>query len=573
MRPIKKKGVLSGIAVFFFFTATWRPADAEVIEQGSKKFPHFGLHTQRGTKVVPAEDKTDDIKLAVTTPIGNPDNLLYLNFETEIPEVLTDVSGNFHIRSSSYLRTKDAKKGDGAAHFSRIENKIEIESPSGVWPHQGPLNDFTIEMWIKPVFFYSRNEILQKIGYYDKRKQGITLYIKNNRIHADYINLFSDVKGFHHSFQLTSRSMLKTDHWYHVAISYKASSGKLALYLNGKEENIVHAKNGTEIFSASFHRLDRSPIIIGNTYSGIIDEFRISSKAFEETFDPKTTNFDPVRYDPFAMHAKQSSGSAVSGVIPVLSSTYGRIAYRSLEPEGTILNFWIRYSKQRFDPDVPESKLAWKRIEKGTDSIPPFSYLQWKIEMKADPNGEQTPVLQEIALRYQPVQLPAKPKFLKVIQHLSHDRRVCLEWKDNPEIRLNPHGAYYIYFGLRPGEYAGRLKFDTLHGTPRPIRARPLLEMPLTRFEEYEKRTKPHFLENRIAHNVRQCITNEMIEQNIVLTDRSRRLPFLRDMNTYYFAVSAYTGKEEESELSDETTIVLKSSPDLPSNAPLHIDQ
>jgi hypothetical protein len=557
-------GALSGrILLFSLFLLPICALRAEIHEEGTQKSPLFRLFRTNGIRIVTDRDRTRDLLLDIPDHHADPDNLLYLDFETKIPAILTDATGHYSIRSSGYLRTERMRVGTSAAHFSRIDNRVEIEAPAGVWPNTGILGDFTIETWLHPLFLYRKNEIYKRIGLHEGLRRGIDLYIENGVLNCDFLNLLHDTAGEVYTYRLSSRSRIKTDEWVHLAVSYEASTGRLNLLINGKEERVLHAKDGGQIFEMYFHPKDRSPMLIGSTYSGILDDFRIIQRATHEEPNPVHTSYEPLKFDPVSLTTTQRSGSVLSEVIALTPSRYGRLTYKSEEPAGSVLNFWVRYSDRNFAPDTPESTLRWNRIEKSTDDIPPFSYIQWRAELKADPNGLSTPVLKEVSLKYRAVQMPAPPTELRVIPELTGNGRVCLEWRNNPEIMLNNNGAYSIYYGIRPGEYAGRLRYDTSGGSLRPIRRKPIDEMPLTEAERYEKKRDPALISQRLAPFVRQCITNRMIEENIVKMDINMQMPFMKDMNAYYFAVASHVSPREESEPSQPVVAVIKSDPDL----------
>ncbi len=540
----------------------------EIIENGTRSRPEFnGVHLL-GTESFRGRDTTQDIRLRSVSYMGDPDNLLYLDFDTELPALLKDVSGHFRIRESSYISIREARIGSGAALFNRADNRIVIDSPEELWPGPGELSDFTIELWLKPGHYYNKNMIFQKAalepGMLAGEKKSLELFIQREHVYFHLENLFTDENNKKNSLTLVSRETIPLGRWTHLTLTYQAGRNRLAMYLNGREDRVIQTVGG---WRAGFSKIDRSPLVIGGNYSGHLDEFRISGRAISpERGENNFTTYAPMQGD--AGREFQPGGEVLSEVTRLKEGRIARTAklrYSADLPTGTILKFWVRFSRQRFDRDTPERLLPWYRVDRMTDKLPPFSYVQWKAELKADPLGHQTPVLKEVAVEYSPFETPGAPKQIQIVPGLTGDRQICLEWSANPQGTPGQGMRYSVYYGVRPGEYTGMIQLRVQDGRTLPIELQKTNQLPLSATERVRYSNFPEMKEKILANRVRLIIDNDLIIANM---KRSGRLdmPLLENDRAYYFAVTAFTlnrDLKQESDHSQEISTVLKPRPDL----------
>ena len=559
---------VAALLIGFLFDPSRPLRGAEVIESGTRSRPDFTGALLNGTESFRGRDTTQDIRLKAISYLGQASNLLYLDFDAELPALLKDASGHFHIREANYIATDDARIGRGAALFNRADNRIVIDSPEELWPGPRELGDFSIELWLKPGHYYNKNMLFQKSalepGLLEGRRKSMEVYIWRQQMYFRLENLFYDATGATHTLQLVSRSRIPLHRWTHVTLTYQASEGRLAMYLNGREERVVLARPG---WKARFSRVDRSPIVIGGNFSGLLDEVRIADRAVSpEQGGNHFTSFAPIRGA--AGREFQPGGMVTSGVTRLKDEDIARKAhlrYRAEMPVGTILKFWVRFSRRRFDRDTSERILPWYRIDGETEKLPPFSYVQWKAELKADPMGRPTPVLKEVALEYTPFATPGSPRRLRVIQGLTGAGRICLEWSANPAESETGSIRYAVYYGVRPGEYTGRLDLRLENGRLVPIGLQSPEQLPLSRGERERYSNFPERKSRDLANRIRLMIDNALIIGNIKRSGR-RDMPLLENDRAYYFAVTAYTRYRQvklESKHSDEVSTVLKPRPDL----------
>ncbi len=539
---------------------------AERLSAGTPDEPDFGRVTMIGTESFQARDASQDIRLETISHHGDPSNLLYLDFDQPAPQLLRDAAGRYQIKESSYIQSPDVRHGSGAALFNRLENRVVVASPEELWPGTGNSDDFTIEMWIRPIYFYRKNVIFRKMSMLGGERRGLEITIEDDRLVVDAHKLFEDAGGRLHSVRLVSRSGIRTGQWWHVSLTFEAARGRLRLYINGEEERVSLAKDASGVWRLRFHPLDRSPFLIGESYAGSLDEFRITARVLSpEDGDLKTSLF-PRRYVNFeTMRARQKMGQVISGVLLPGGGRVrsGRVRFLGEEPPGTILNFYIRSSTEPFAADAPAvNQLAWRRVDSRGDLKQSFAYFQWKAELQADPDGRKSPILREVQLDFSPLEAPPPPADLRLAEGTlgrNGHRQLVLEWDLSPDTRVE-QGGYYVYYGLRPGEYLGRLKSRRApDGSAEKIRAlEDPARFPVTGEELGLASGRAERLQRLMRNRVRLIVDNDLIQLNTEHGPGARRLPFLRENRTYYFAVSAYDEDGVESRLSNEIIATIK---------------
>ena len=561
------------------------PLHADRIQAGQAGQKGFGkIAAMHGTELFAAQDASQDIRLRTVSYHGERDNLLYLDFDQAVPELLRDQAGRYRIDESNYIFNTDARHGHGAALFNRRENRVVIRSPEELWPGTGPSGDFTIEMWLKPIYFYRKNMLLRKINMLEGKRRGLEIFLENDRLFVNCENLFEDVAGRLHSLRLGTRSPLRTHEWVHVSVSFEAARGRLRLFLNGEEENVSTAADPSGIWQMVFHPLDRSPIVLAESYAGSLDEFRIADHALraDASAATNTTTYARLHVDYQTLRGEQRMGTVLSEVLrpksdvaavgarsgvggvslPIgFTARSGRVLYRASEPAGTILNFYVRASRKPFDKDTSERELPWRRVARPGEnfSLEMFSYFQWRAELQADPTGKSTPVLHEVSLDYQPLMPPPAPGHLRVVPGFETlDRALVLEWDQSPESAVQNGGGYCIYYGLRPGEYLGRLQMNAAGQPIREGLTQSELQAMLSPEEQKLGRSRPEQLRRSLRNRVRILVNNDLIQINTNLNAQMPRLPFLDANRAYYFAVSAYDAVGGESKLSNEVVVTIR---------------
>ena len=547
----------SSLGISLLLWGSFNPLWGELWVLGSRKHNFGPLELRGRIEIFRSGDLTQDIRLKTTAYHHSSDNLVYLNFEEAAPSELREQGGRLRVQKSLYFISKDAHNGKQAALFNGPDHGVRLEAAQVFGKGQEALQDFTIEMWIKPIFFFRNTILFEKTGFFGGRKNSLKIGIQKGRLFVDLENLFQDSKGKIYSIRLETlkEDKVKIGKWQHLSFSYQAAKGRLGLYFNGREQEVRYARDKSQSWQMRFAALDRSPLILAKTFTGLIDEFRITRGAFSpQKGELYLSRYEPLRVNFETQSGTQKSAQVRSGLLHFPQKKivrFAQISYEAQEAQGTALDLYVRHSQKRFAPN--DLQPAWRRIEKSELSLPAFRYFQWQAILRSDPLGQATPVLKSIAVNYIPTRPPPVPQGLRIVASLTKDLQVCLEWERSPvQEQGSISSGYYIYYGLRPGEYMGRLEFYQTGGEIRNLRdlAKSSQSIPLSPAEKQLQATRPE-LSKRIFHNrTRLLVTNRSIAKDLSLNSK-KKLPFLRHGQNYYFAVSAYD-RFSESPLSKE---------------------
>ncbi len=508
---------------------------------GTRNQPSFGELRHHGTEVIQARDASQDIRLAPLTHAGDPHNVLYLDFDDDLSVQLHDAAGNYRIAGAEYIPSRQARIGSGAALFQEASHRILVASPDELWPGQGILGDFTMEFWMKPLHFHRQSRVFRKTGMVSGRKRGLEVLLDEAVPRVVFWNLFEDTQGISHTIELAGRAGVVRGEWTHIVLSYQAGTGRIALFRDGREERTVYARSKRELWHASFHDLDRSPITLADNYLGLLDDFRITDRSVMTPLD-----VDPW---PYKKTGRDNTGVVTSAVTSYGPQTGGWVVFQAAQPPGTSVEVLVRTADQPF---TSQSSLpGWKRVT-GKMELPAFRYLQWKSELRPDPEGRVSPVLENVEITTIPAVVPSPPGSLRVVLELSQDREVVLEWVRSPETTVRERGGYALYFGEKPGDYHGHVRLPAAS-------AKPALEL-LTKEEAAERETRRAAVDRRLSGLVRVRVTNQLIERAMA-ADRRVQMPLLRLYTPMYFAIAAYSDSDRlESGLSREVFVVPRPS-------------
>ena len=451
--------------VFFYyflgiFWGAFNPLWGELWVLGSRKYDFGQIKLSGLIEAFRSGDSTQDIRLKTTTYHHSNNNLAYLDFEEATPTELREQSGRLSVQKSLYFISEDARKGKQAALFNGPDHGVQLEAGQEFGNAQKAAQDFTIEMWIKPVFLFRNTILFEKTSFSGGRKSSLKIGIQKHRLFVDLQNLFQDSKGKIYSIRLDSIEKVKTAKWQHLSFSYQAAQGRLGLYFNGREQEVVYAGNRKENYQMQFPSLDSAPLILAKAFTGLIDEFRIASGALS----PQKGDLHISRYEPLKVNFETQSGTQKSAQVrsellhfpKKQIARFAQISYEAEEPQGTSLNLYVRHSRKRFAPEAPSP--PWQRIEQSELSLPAFRYFQWRASLRSDPLGKATPVLKSIAVNYAPARPPPVPQGLHIVASLTKELQICLEWERSPTQEQGSLGSgYYIYYGLRPRRIYGTL--------------------------------------------------------------------------------------------------------------------
>jgi hypothetical protein len=480
---------------------------------------------------------------------------IVLSFNTPSGRLTRDDTRHYRITGSDYnFKTGNGALGKGCAQFFKKEHGVTIETVKGAWLGTcDDLGSFTIEFRLMPYELRDGSVLFSRIGYFSGIKRGIEISISNGTVIAGLYGVFDKPDRRIYDIVMRRGTPLTKMKWHHFSLSFDRLSGKLVKYLDGEEDEVTYVTESGEayngVYAPSFgyraadgklQCIDSPPAHIGKAYSGLIDEFRISYRHFEDL--EKVTELAYRNYRSVGRIGRIPFN--VEGVItsPVyrFSGTGTKVQefrWKEQADRDTFIWMEFRISDRSFRPG--DIDIKWFRVDNNQKKI--FlvkhdggeylrgKYYQWRAHLVASPDGKRAPRLSDIELDYRLDVPPNPPLFLEAVS--AGDRNVVLRWKKNVDHDIL---GYKIYYGITPGRYDGII--TTVSGAR---------------------------ITNGTGNgnHIQVKLTNNVIDENRA-HDRADRLqfPFLQNTVLYYFSVSAYdsykpdTSYNHESELSKPVT-------------------
>lgn len=470
---------------------------------------------------------------------------LLLTFNSPSTLLVKDDTHKYTIRNALYefaAKDIDGIQGEGGARFFKRDHEVQIETARNLWMGNCvDLGSFTIEFRFYPLILKNDSILFRRIGYVSGEKNGLEISFQDGRITAELYKIFKDSRGIRHDYMLNGGRTLKEKMWYHFALSFDRLTGKLAKYINGREDEVVYVSRDltshSEIYVPSFADVDLPFAVIGKDYFGLIDEFKISYKHIGEMVQNSEISFE--NYDRVRLLERDpvnSQGVVTSNVyqFPSTGTSVMLFKWDEIARENTFVWMEFRICDYLFKRD--NASVKWYRIEndqkniflkKEEDGLLRGKYYQWRAHLIPSPGGENAPSVSNIEIHYRVDPPPAPPAYVEVVN--AGDMTVRLKWKKNVEHDIQ---GYRIYYGIIPGKYDGVIA--SIDG---------------------KKITN----ESSRGNYVEVEINNSVIEENLKADDRAMlNYPRLINNVLYFFSVRAYdsyrvdTPYNHESALSSE---------------------
>ncbi len=340
--------------------------------------------------------------------------------------------------------------GKGAAAFRRLGNRVEISLKEDSLFYPGKrITSFSIDFYLYPTMIFNDSTVLSfrapsivKGGQYT----GFRAYFENGKLKWRFEGLFRNKDGKDVDVSIEELEDVPLYEWHHHTLYYDSKSGMIILYVDGKESAIKWlTDNGTESGTLLYGKIPETnlgPLIIGESFLGFMDEFRIYKGALEEHNG-----------------LYKDQGVVLSDVIEFKTRNVkiAALDWMSDEKNGTAVRLYYRYSNNYFLPydDINQTrpKLVntpeWEIAKRGERINIETRYFQWKAVLYGT-ERRFTPVLNGVVVYYQPDFPPVRPILLEAIPG---NKSVKLKWVLNKEPDI---AGYKIYYGLKSGTYFGK---------------------------------------------------------------------------------------------------------------------
>ncbi len=561
-RSIQRKQLLLPVLLFLCVPLMSPRPDAS----GSVTFPALQQATLHNARVIKGPNGATAYTIRDLTYQTGSDPFItdiVLSFNTPPARLTRDDMRHYRVISSNYnFVTGRGCMGAGGAQFFKKDHGVSIETVKSAWLGTcDDLGSFNIEFRFLPYEVRDGSVLFSRVGYFSGIKRGIDIVIRDGRIVAGMYGIFDKPLVRTYDVMLRRGRAIAKMKWYHVSLSFDRISGKLTKNVNGEEDEAVYVTESGEafngVYSPSFgYRaadgslvcVDAPPATIGKGFAGLMDEFRISYRHFDDL--EKATELAYRNY--------RSAGRIgripfnVEGVVTSPVYRFAETGTRVQEfrwhddsvPE-TYVWMEFRISDSRFTQHDPG--VTWYRVgnkqkniflkKQATGGYLRGKYYQWRAHLVPSPDGKRAPTISGIELDYRLDLAPNPPRFLEAT---AGNGRIVLKWRKNVDHDIL---GYNIYYGTHPGRYDGII--SRVNGGRITNGSGP-------------------------GNSIQVTITGEVIEENRAL-DRREKLsfPFIENNVLYYFSVSAYdayrpgTPYNHESELSRPVTARPSPGPDI----------
>lgn len=502
-----------------------------------------------------------------TQEINATQIIFYLDCEAPTVDLLTDQKGNYTIlKKEIYLYEYPigqneylTKKKEKACYFYNRKNQILIETKKNQWPNDVFANstleassDFSISFWFFPLTLNLKEQNLFYWNSFleDSHKQ-LKIYLEQGNLKLKVRNLiFLKNRTIDIDQILIPRSQLEEKFsWKHVFLSFSISKNQISFFLNNKTQKIITLPKGIYL---DFYNWNQPPIEIGKDYLGFIDEFYILNRSYDV---PITFyNFSNFSLEPKSGRIQQTIHSYFSPILDLSKDTQKiNLNLEYLIPKGTSLK--IEYTtSEEIDP-FKTLEINWNPLTLNPNSnSAKFSlerlqslkrYIQFKITMIHDSEGNYTPRIKTFEIEKISFPTLINPKNLRIIQELSNENQICLEWERIPDEEIENSGGYKIHIGIREQEFDFVLDKHYQNAEWKVIKKNST-EFPLTEKEKIIFPNRKLYFEKLQRNHIRIILKKEdLIDYyNTFIKESSfskNRIPIIFEKNhIYYFAVSAY---------------------------------
>jgi len=387
---------------------------------------------------------------------GDADDL-HLDFESDF--LFTNPAYRNLVLSTDFERLQQGGMSGKAAYFNGQKNAFRLKLP----PHLN-LSGATLAANAGDFSFsceFNANAanggILRRENFFGGRQYLLGVSLHNNRIVVDFNNVIqaegANGRTLLESVKLTAIDKLRAGSVNRLLVTYEEGPGRLALYVNGREQKVVVLKRDASAhFVVDFTKLKNAPLVLFGGFRGFADNVIFTNRVLSSD---ATAHFGAIK--PYGDRYEQRHGILLSDIFDMRysESSIVQITAQSEIPAETALRIEARCANRRFAATLSERVLRFEKISRSADRR--CRFVQFRADFTADNAGEKSPLLSSIALEYRenpPPNRPLKPKILSVAAD-----SVELELNPNVELDVVKGGRYIIYYGHSPLKAEGAIYF------------------------------------------------------------------------------------------------------------------
>lgn len=350
----------------------------------------------------------------------------------------TDESGNYtFLNQKTFIKSAGTLGGgsvlfDGSDPLLVKSNSNAIFSPSTLW------DDFTLEFRILPATLKEGSTVFLWKGLQMKEShliaQEIRCTISNRKLVWDFENFFINPDNMIRRISLSGDKLIPGI-WSHHMITFNSETGLLEYKINNVPvDNIYTSKTGRESLEFNVPHIGNQqsfPIELGENFSGLMDEFRISKRIIDT----------PILY------RYSTTGYMETDILDLKKpdSLLINIETESSKPGNASIHLEYAISNNKFDLLNPD--LSWTTFESFNPIMAKGRFVKVRAQLYSETAMDSAPVLSNIKLFFNESKAPAPPLTVR-LENMGNAVKVRWEKSIDPEIK-----GYLVYYGEEPGNY------------------------------------------------------------------------------------------------------------------------
>ncbi len=385
-----------------------------------------------------------DITLRGTLYPTGEDTDLLIHFDTDI----RDETGSYHIEKNTVrLTDRYSAIGSGSGVFINGGGGIGLIPGRNSLFAPGSAGDtFTIEFWLYPAHSKDNEEIITFRGSTRNKEnriipQEFICSIEDRKLTWDFTNFFFNPQSYTSRITISGIEALIPEEWHHHMLIFHSTTGLMEYYVDNKLEGVTYVTStgrdgGTPLIpligSFSFGSL-----VIGKTYSGFIDEFRILKK---------------IEDNPVLSPFQGGYGTAETKLFDMgrNGSRLEKIDIDADTPGNSTVSYFYRVFND-FQHTI-QKHTEWEPFIPGRylNDMNTGRFFEIRLQLYADGEGTFSPKIHTIKAFYDRNLPPLAPVYLTA---QPGDRSITLTWDDIGESDIE---GYLVYYGTESGNYFGK---------------------------------------------------------------------------------------------------------------------
>lgn len=386
---------------------------------------------------------------------------LWIDFEHE---TLFSNPAQQSLLRARQLERVDAPQFSGkAARFSLQEERLELTLPaylnlSGNTATK-EAGDFSFAADIEPT---SPNATLLRRENFSLGTQYLfSLTLVNRRLVLRLENLLETIhntKRVLESVTLESVDKVRTKHPNQILLTYSEAEGRLALYLNGKEQAVHEIRRASrDYYFVTFAPLKKAPLTLFTPFRGMVDNIVFTNRILTPD---DTADFG--KLTPYGDRYDHRQGFLLTQVFDMRfsRSTITAINTQAETNDENALSVEYRCHDRLFDARETSPLLSFSNASALQNAK--CRFVQFRATFTADNSGRTTPLLYGISLEYRenpPPDRPAPPRI-----HSAKNGVLDLEIQPNTEMDVVNGGRYIVYYGDTKHNPQGAIYFTLMRG-------------------------------------------------------------------------------------------------------------